>query len=119
MSAAGVDAFLVPSEDPHMSEYAPDCDNRRAFISEFDGSAGTAVVTTSEAALWTDGRYFLQVGLSGSSLLRCRLPGHFLCPLAVDLVMCFLLLFQYVALLLMLVAVLKRIRRVSHDNHVW
>lgn len=44
------------------SEYPPDCDARRAFISGFDGSAGTAVVTTDAALLWTDGRYFLQVG---------------------------------------------------------
>ena len=44
------------------SEYAPQCDERRHFISKFTGSAGTAVVTTEAAALWTDGRYFLQVG---------------------------------------------------------
>ena len=43
------------------SEYAPDCDARRQFISHFTGSAGTAVVTATVAALWTDGRYFLQV----------------------------------------------------------
>jgi Xaa-Pro aminopeptidase len=55
-----IHAFIIPSEDPHMSEYAPECDARRAYISGFDGSAGTAVVTTDVAALWTDGRYFLQ-----------------------------------------------------------
>jgi len=74
----GVDAFLVPSEDPHMSEYAPDCDNRRAFISGFDGSAGTAVITTSEAALWTDGRYFLQAEQQlgpGWRLMKGGVPG--------------------------------------------
>lgn len=60
MKQAQVDAFIVPSEDPHMSEYPPDCHARREFISGFDGSAGTAVVTTDAAALWTDGRYFLQ-----------------------------------------------------------
>lgn len=43
------------------SEYAPDCDARRLFLSRFTGSAGTALVTLSTAALWTDGRYFLQV----------------------------------------------------------
>ena len=43
------------------SEYAPSSDERRHFISDFTGSAGTAVVTTDTAALWTDGRYFLQV----------------------------------------------------------
>lgn len=43
------------------SEYAPASDERRHFISDFTGSAGTAVVTADTAALWTDGRYFLQV----------------------------------------------------------
>ena len=43
------------------SEYSADCFMRRAYISGFTGSAGTAVVTRKMAALWTDGRYFLQV----------------------------------------------------------
>ena len=43
------------------SEYLAACDKRRQFISGFTGSAGTAVVTLNQAALWTDGRYFLQV----------------------------------------------------------
>jgi hypothetical protein len=46
---------------PRQSEYPPDNYARRAYISNFDGSAGTAVVTMDKAALWTDGRYFLQV----------------------------------------------------------
>ncbi|XP_067012527.2 xaa-Pro aminopeptidase ApepP isoform X2 [Anabrus simplex] len=53
-------AYIVPSGDAHQSEYVADCDNRRAFISGFTGSAGTAVITDKEACLWTDGRYFLQ-----------------------------------------------------------
>lgn len=53
-------ALLVPSSDAHQSEYLADCDERRAFISGFTGSAGTAVITLNQAALWTDGRYFLQ-----------------------------------------------------------
>lgn len=56
----GVDALLVPTDDPHLSEIPPACFARRAFLSGFDGSAGTAVVTAAEALLWTDGRYFLQ-----------------------------------------------------------
>ncbi|KAJ3300513.1 hypothetical protein HK104_011019 [Borealophlyctis nickersoniae] len=60
MQAHGVQAYVIPSEDAHQSEYIADCDARRAFISGFTGSAGLAVVTLSEAALWTDGRYFLQ-----------------------------------------------------------
>ncbi|KAJ7636867.1 putative Xaa-Pro aminopeptidase P [Roridomyces roridus] len=55
-----VHAFVIPSEDQHSSEYLADCDERRAFISGFNGSAGCAVVTPKEAFLFTDGRYFLQ-----------------------------------------------------------
>ncbi|KAF7313869.1 RNA helicase [Mycena chlorophos] len=55
-----VDAFVVPSEDQHSSEYLATCDERRAFISGFNGSAGCAIVTKNEAFLFTDGRYFLQ-----------------------------------------------------------
>jgi len=60
MKSMGVDAFLVPSQDPHFSEYVPTCFERRMFISGFTGSAGTALVTADAALLWTDGRYFLQ-----------------------------------------------------------
>lgn len=52
----------MPSEDSHSSEYIAACDARRAFISGFTGSAGTAVVTHDKAALATDGRYFNQAG---------------------------------------------------------
>jgi len=78
MKRLGVDAFIIPSEDPHMSEYPPDCHARREFISGFDGSAGTAVVTNAVAALWTDGRYFLQAEEQLSSewtLMRAGTPG--------------------------------------------
>lgn len=53
-------ALLVPSEDAHQSEYVSERDKRRQFISGFTGSAGLALITTKEALLWTDGRYFLQ-----------------------------------------------------------
>ena len=53
-----MDAFLVPSQDPHFSEYVPTCFERRAFVSGFTGSASTALVTGEKALLWTDGRYF-------------------------------------------------------------
>lgn len=55
-----VHAYIVPSGDAHQSEYIAPCDCRREFVSGFNGSAGTAVITEHEAALWTDGRYFLQ-----------------------------------------------------------
>ena len=52
-------AFIFPSTDPHCGEYTPDHWQTRAWISGFGGSAGTAVVTMDEAALWTDSRYWL------------------------------------------------------------
>ncbi|RKO87406.1 Creatinase/Prolidase N-terminal domain-containing protein, partial [Blyttiomyces helicus] len=60
MASRDINAYIIPSEDSHQSEYIAECDARRAFISGFTGSAGLAVVTTDKAALWTDGRYFLQ-----------------------------------------------------------
>eukprot|EP00834_Sanchytrium_tribonematis_P003755 NODE_157_length_15108_cov_0.423079.p3 type:complete len:494 gc:universal NODE_157_length_15108_cov_0.423079:2153-672(-) len=55
-----ISAFIVPSEDAHFSEYVHPCDGRRAFITNFTGSAGFAIIAQENAALWTDGRYFLQ-----------------------------------------------------------
>ncbi|KAN0123667.1 Creatinase, partial [Lactarius tabidus] len=60
MAERNIDAYVVPSEDQHFSEYIAECDMRRAFISGFNGSAGTAIVTKDKAYLFTDGRYFLQ-----------------------------------------------------------
>ncbi|XP_075676380.1 uncharacterized protein LOC113789149 [Dermatophagoides pteronyssinus] len=59
-SEASFHALVVPTSDSHGSEYIAPCDARRQFITDFTGSAGTAVITLNEAALWTDGRYFLQ-----------------------------------------------------------
>ncbi|XP_052194624.1 aminopeptidase P2 isoform X11 [Diospyros lotus] len=56
----GIDAYIIPSQDAHQSEFIAENYMRRAYISGFTGSAGTAVVTKDKAALWTDGRYFLQ-----------------------------------------------------------
>ena len=55
----GLCAFIFPSTDPHQGEYVPEHWQTRQWISGFDGSAGTAVVTLSDAALWTDSRYFI------------------------------------------------------------
>lgn len=68
MEQQGIQAFITPTTDPHAGEYVPDHWKSRSWISGFDGSAGTAVVTTDKAALWTDNRYFLQAAeqLSGS-----------------------------------------------------
>ena len=59
MRREGLFAFIFPSTDPHQSEYVADRWKGREWISGFDGSAGTAVVTLHHAALWTDSRYFL------------------------------------------------------------
>ncbi|MBO4985256.1 MAG: aminopeptidase P family protein [Bacteroides sp.] len=70
MRAEGVSAFIVPSTDPHMSEYVAPHWQSREWISGFTGSAGTVVVTLHEAGLWTDSRYFLQAAeqLEGSGI---------------------------------------------------
>lgn len=72
-------AFIFPSSDPHNSEYVPSRWEGRKWISDFDGSAGTAVVTLHSAALWTDSRYFLaaEEQLAGTEfqLMRERVDG--------------------------------------------
>ena len=60
MEQAGIDAYLIPSSDPHQSEYVADHWKSRIWISNFTGSAGIVVVTLDKAYLWTDSRYFLQ-----------------------------------------------------------
>lgn len=60
MRERGIDAFIVPSDDNHGSEYVSEYFRTRQWISGFTGSAGTVVITLEEAHLWTDGRYFLQ-----------------------------------------------------------
>ena len=59
MRRESIDAFIFPSTDPHNGEYVPEHWKCREWISGFNGSAGTAVVTLNEAALWTDSRYFI------------------------------------------------------------
>lgn len=60
MQKQDIQAFIIPSNDPHFSEYVAPHWGCRAWISGFDGSAGTVAVTPDRAALWTDSRYFLQ-----------------------------------------------------------
>jgi len=55
-----IHAYLIPSSDPHQSEYVPECWRRRAFLTGFTGSTGDALVTLKTAGLWTDSRYYLQ-----------------------------------------------------------
>ena len=60
MKERNIDAYIIPTNDFHGSEYVGDYFKSRSFISGFTGSSGTVVVTPVEAGLWTDGRYFLQ-----------------------------------------------------------
>ncbi len=72
-------AFIFPSTDPHQGEYVPDHWKGREWISGFNGSAGTAVVTLEAAALWTDSRYFIAAGeqLNGTEfqLMKLKIEG--------------------------------------------
>ena len=74
-----IDAFIFPSTDAHNSEYVADHWKGREWISGFNGSAGTAVVTATAAALWTDSRYFLaaEAQLAGTpfTLMRLKVAG--------------------------------------------
>lgn len=60
MASKGISAIIVGDSDPHFSEYPADCFCLRSFLSGFDGSNGTLLVTKNDAALWTDSRYYLQ-----------------------------------------------------------
>ena len=78
MAREGVDALLVPSADPHLSEYLPGYWQGRRWLSGFDGSVGTLVVTADFAGLWADSRYWEQADreLAGSGIeLMKLLPG--------------------------------------------
>ena len=57
MASCNLDALIVPTDDPHLSEYVPEAYGRRKFLTGFKGSAGTALVTKDKAYLWTDSRY--------------------------------------------------------------
>lgn len=75
----GVDAVILPTSDPHMSEYIPAHWESRRWFSGFTGDAGTLVVTKQKSLLWTDGRFFIQAEqqLAGTpiQLMRMREPG--------------------------------------------
>lgn len=80
MKKYGLDAYLIPSSDPHLSEYPAEHWKSRQWISGFSGSAGTVVVTADKAGLWTDSRYFLQaeqqLAGTGIQLYKMRLPEY-------------------------------------------
>lgn len=79
MEKEGLDLYLVPTFDPHGSEYLPNHYNERQFVSGFTGSAGTALITKDAALLWADGRYFIQAEkqmLPGYKLMKMATPGY-------------------------------------------
>ncbi|WP_134088301.1 aminopeptidase P family protein [Olivibacter sp. XZL3] len=79
MTDQHIDAYIIPSSDPHISEYLPDRFKCIAFVSGFTGSAGTVVITQDFAGLWTDSRYFVQAAdqlkNSGFELVKLKTQG--------------------------------------------
>lgn len=79
MEEKNIDVYVVPTADFHQSEYVGEHFKARKFITGFSGSAGTAVITKTEARLWTDGRYFIQAAaqLEGTTveLMKMGEPG--------------------------------------------
>ena len=79
MERIGVQAYIIPSSDAHLSEYVAAHWQGRSYLSGFTGSAGTLVVTMTESGLWTDGRYFIQaeseLATSEIQLFKMAQPG--------------------------------------------
>lgn len=80
MKDQGVDGYIIPSSDPHISEYLPERYKCIAWTSGFTGSAGTLVITQDFAGLWTDTRYFVQANEqlagSGFELVKLKIQGN-------------------------------------------
>lgn len=79
MQSQGIDAYIIPSSDPHISEYLPERYKCIAWVSGFTGSAGTLVITPDFAGLWTDARYFVQANEqlegTGFELVKLKTQG--------------------------------------------
>jgi len=77
LAGAGVGAWIVPSSDPHLSEYLPAHWQSREWLSGFTGSVGTLVVTADFAGLWVDSRYWVmaEAQLAGTGITLMRIPG--------------------------------------------
>lgn len=80
MKKNNINYYIIPSADPHQSEYVAEYYRGRAEISGFTGSAGTLLVGENEAKLWTDGRYFIQAAEqlkgTGIDLMKMATPGY-------------------------------------------
>jgi Xaa-Pro aminopeptidase len=76
MAQHGIDAVVVPSSDPHISEYMPDRWQGRKWLSGFTGSVGTLIVTADFAGLWVDSRYWVQAEtqLAGTGIAMMKIP---------------------------------------------
>jgi Xaa-Pro aminopeptidase len=77
MARHGIDAFIVPSADPHLSEYLPGRWKGREWLSGFTGSVGTFIATKDVAGVWTDGRYYTQAEqeLAGTDIRLMKIPS--------------------------------------------
>ncbi|RYF04638.1 MAG: aminopeptidase P family protein [Oxalobacteraceae bacterium] len=77
MARHQVDAFIVPSADPHLSEYLPGRWKGREWLSGFTGSVGTFIATADVAGVWTDGRYYTQADseLAGTEIKLMKIPS--------------------------------------------
>ncbi|MDN4056925.1 aminopeptidase P family protein [Massilia sp. YIM B02769] len=77
MARHGIDACIVPSADPHLSEYLPRRWQGREWLSGFTGSVGTFIATADFAGVWTDGRYYTQAEteLAGSEIQLMKIPS--------------------------------------------
>ncbi len=79
MKEKKIDIYIVPTADFHQTEYVGEYFKARKYITNFSGSAGTAVITADEARLWTDGRYFIQAAeqIAGTTveLMKMGEPG--------------------------------------------
>ncbi|GHE23795.1 aminopeptidase P family protein [Sphingobacterium griseoflavum] len=79
MNARGIAAYIIPSSDPHISEYLPERFKGIAWASGFTGSAGTLAITQDFAGLWTDSRYFVQANEqlagTGFELMKLKVQG--------------------------------------------
>lgn len=77
MARHGIDAYVIPSSDPHLSEYLPRRWQGREWISRFTGSVGTFILTADFAGVWTDGRYYTQAEteLAGSEIKLMKIPS--------------------------------------------
>ncbi len=121
MLSAGLDAYVIPSSDPHMSEYLPDRWKIMAWLTGFTGSAGTVVVTRDFAGVWTDSRYFLQaeeqLAGTGFGLMKLKIPHtpEYLDWLAMHLAAGKVVGFDGT---LFSVALARRMERVLHERRI-